>query len=328
MRLQTYPTRPALPLSHPPVVWALDAFSKDFETHSRTARALRAHAPESDIHPVYVLSEQVFSDRGYSSFLRAGLKPRAHHNLMALLEHELLVEVNRSGFVRGPRVLVESTADASLCVGKLLRYAKRIGASVIGLGTSGRSHLSRWFAGSFAETLFRESPLPLLVAGPRQNVNLKQPRSVILPTDFRSEDRPRFEALLKLAASKDLTLHLFHRSQTSFEPWVFGGADVLGENWVSIEALFSDEPTAAAREAKDWINLAADAGVDTRLASPHPRDSFAEAIIDYALKLEGASPFIALLNASARSTSGGLPARLTRDLIRSSPFPLFMGGHA
>ena len=318
MRLEMLRTRQARTTQTAPVVWAVDAFSKDFETHARTAHAIRTHAPESQIHPVYILSEEVFSHRGYSSFLRAALKPRAHHNLAAVFDHELLADLKKSGALKTPRVLIEASADAAKCTGKLLRYAKRVGAELVAAGTHGRTAFSRWFAGSFADTLMRESDLPLLIAGPKQEPCENLPKALIVPTDFRREDRQAFGELLKRASERDLAVHLFHRATPSLETWM-SGVPLLGEGWVSVDALFG-EP-GSAREAKEWLQMSVDAGVETRFFAQTQPDSFAESILEYARKLDGAAPLIALLNAE-------LPGRLARDLIRASPYPLFIAGRS
>lgn len=311
---------PRVPLRRSLVVWALDAFSKDVESHARTAHAIRAHAPDCEIQPVYVLSEDVFSARGYSSFLRAALKPRARHNLLALLEHDLLAEVKKSGLLRTPRILVETSAEASRCTGKLLRYAKRKGATCVAIGTHARGALSRWFAGSFAETLIRESRIPLLIAGPRQQDSLRPPRALVVPTDFHPDDREAFEDLVRLARRRELALHLFHHAPTSFETWT--AASLITDTWVSVDAFFDEDEV---QEAKRWLKTTTDAGVETHLTTPPPdHDSFTEALLDYARGLGEIGPVIAMLNA----TSAGLPARLTRDLIRTSPYPLYIAGHA
>lgn len=300
-----------------PIVWALDAFSKDFETHAKTASAIRAHSPESSIHPVYVLSEAMFSGRGYSSFLRAALKPRAHQNLLAVLDHELLEPMRREGHVQMPRVLVESSADASLCTGKLLRYAKRIGAHLVAIGTHGRSRLSRWFAGSFAETLTRESSLPLLITGPKQQRDLHRPHALIVPTDFCHADRAAFGQILAIAREKNLSVHVVHRSVQPFDEWISTGLHTIGGGWVSFETMMSRFENGA-DSADEWLEMARRCDVEMRIENF--RESSTEAILDYAKRLEGASPLIALLNSSRGS---GL-----RDLVRSSPYPLYVAGHA
>ncbi len=317
MRLQSLRTRPDHFLQRPLVVWALDAFSKDFESHARTAQAIRAHVPDCDIQPVYVLSEEVFSGRGYSSFLRAAIKPCAHQNLMALLQHELLAEVRRDGIVKQPRVLIESSADASKCCSKLLRYAKRKSVSLVAIGTHARSAITRWFAGSFADTLIRESKIPLLISGPKQRPDLCHPKAIIVPTDFHPVERESFSDLLQVAHTRGLTLHLFHRAAAPFDSWA--QASLLGETWISVNQLFDEEKS---KEARTWLAMATSADVDTRISAPIMRDSFCEALLDYARLLDAACPVIAMLN----SAPAGLPARLTRDLIRTSPYPLLIAG--
>ena len=307
----------------PPVVWAIDAFSKDFETHLRTALAIRAHSPESQIHPVYVLSEDVFSNRGYSNFLRAALKPRAHHNLIAVLNHELLKPIRASGSLHVPRVLVEATANASACTRKLLRYAKRVGAEVVAIGSHGRSRLSRWFAGSFAETLLNESTLPLLITGPEHKIDsAEKPGALVMPTRLLASERAAFEHFLKLASVRDIPVHLVCPSDHPIDEWLKAGTHLLGGGWVSVEALFFNQRDLA-DEAVQWREIADRAGVRVQIASDSgpevdlTADSWAESIVDYARKLS--SPVIALSSTDGRA----LPSGLTRDLIRSSPFPLY-----
>jgi hypothetical protein len=290
---------PAIDAEPPPVIWALDAFSKDFATHARTAFAIRAHAAESAIHPVYVLSDEVFLNRGYSSFLRAALKPRAHKNLIAIMEHELMIEIRRSGALRSPRVLIETSADASLCTKKLLRYAKGIGAQLVAIGANGRSSLSRWLTGSFAETLMRESPLPLLVTGPLQMNGLKSAKAIVLTTDFAAKDQSAFIKLLQMARARGLSVHLF--------------------------PLRRDVPLI---EANAWLDLADQLGVTAKLTTETFRDPTAAALIEYANGLEAASTlFVFLSDPRLSSNQGWLPASLTHDLIRKSPCPLYISGH-
>ena len=276
----------------PSVIWALDAFSEDFESQARTVNAIRTHRPDCDIQPVYLLSEQSFSERGYSCFLRAALKPRAYHNLVALLENEGLAEVRASGALRSPRVIVEATSEVSVCVGKLLRYANRSQSRLIAIGTHARSALARFFRASFAETLIHESSLPLLVSGPRQRHVLDSPKALLIPTDFKPCDRGAFAELVRLAQERDLTLHLIHK-------------------------------IPATLETNHWIKLAAESRTDLILSTQNDRTPFCEGLLDYANQLSGADPVIAILNARC---GVGLPVRLTRDLIRLSPYPLLMAG--
>ena len=236
---------------------------------------------------------------------------------MAAFDHERLAELKHSGRLQTPRVLLESSADASKCTGKLLRYAKRRRAQLIAIGTHARGALSRMFTGSFAETLINESPIPLLIAGPHLKVDLQSPKAILLPTDFTPADRESFTELVRIASQRDWTIHILYREFVPMDTWA--GASLLGETWASVDPVIGAEK---ARAAKDWLQLAIDFGVDTRMTSLDVRDSFCEALLEYAHELDGAGPIIAMLNA----TCTGLPARLTRDLIRSSPYPLYIAG--
>jgi nucleotide-binding universal stress UspA family protein len=324
---QNYPRRQMnvqMNFTSRPVVWALDAFSRDFEIHARTAHALRAQAPESAIHPVYVLSDAVFSARGYSSFLRAALKPRAHRNLEAVLDHEFLIPLRRAGVLQTPRVLVEPSADASVCTNRLLRYACRIGADLIGIGTSGRSSVSRWFAGSFSETLIGESSLPLLVTGPKQIRHSAPTRALLLPTDFQPSDRPAFESVLRFAVRKKLPLYFVRHGFQTSELLIRNGSYLLGGGWASVDALSIDDEEGPANEADEWRRLAENLGVHVTMTADGFGDAASETILNIAHTLD--NPLIVLLKHRPSDQRGWLPAGLARDLIRASPYPIYISG--
>ena len=52
----------------------------------------------------------------------------------------------------------------------VIALAQRIGAELIAVGTHGRTGLSHVLMGSVAERIIRQSPLPVLVVGPRVGV--------------------------------------------------------------------------------------------------------------------------------------------------------------
>lgn len=305
-----------------PVVWALDAFSKDFDVHFKTAHAIALHAPGRLIHPVYVLSEEVFQDRGYSSFLRPALKTLAHRNMMAVLNHDALWDLRKAGAFHDPEVLIESTADASACALQLLRYADDVNAELIALGTQAKSLMARFFAGSFAESVLSQAHRPVLVIGPHQSRDLHLTDTVVLPTDFQPSHRHGFDGLLEIAQAHDLKLYLLQKTPESIDTWIQNVAQAWGGALPPLEEFYDDDDESRAREAISWIQKAHELGVEAHVVTDGVNESSASAIIDYATQLKDASPTIAML----QDPTNWLTSTVLRDLIRASPFPLYVAG--
>lgn len=301
------------------IIWAFDAFSDDLELQSQTAHAIRCHAPDAVIYPVYILSEDAFSAKGFSSFLRAALRPRAKHALEDLLKLETF-DICRSQ-IRAPKILVEKSASRLLCAKKLLRYAKKIDAKFIAIGTHGRRLFSRFARSRFAETLLLESTLPVLVSGPKQLLSRTSGAAVIVPTGFDAAEEEAFYKLLCDAKLSQVSLHLIHRRDCARDSLWSCGLHTWGGGWMPVESFF-DESCANERDrASKWLSLARENGVEARLVPENFRESISETIIDYAKKLEGASPLIALLGSCAKKADVRI---LMRDLIRASPFSLYV----
>ena len=303
-----------------PVVWALDAFSskKDWPIHFKTARAIHAYAPEAQIHPVYILSEQVFSDRGYSSFLRPGLKPMALRNLNALLSHDALFDLMKSGQLLSPKVVVEISSDAEVCVEQFLRYALNVNAAGIAIGTHARSPIARLFSGSFSQTLIHKSRIPVLITGAYQQEDPQPIKTVIVPTDFKPEGREDFEAFLEFALQRNLDVELFYKQIETFENWMQSDAYLLGGGWSPIVESHTEEEDRYA-EAEIWLRRAREAGVRVHVTTEIFRESSADCIIQYANRLADRSPMIAILR-----PIDWLDGSVLRDLIQTSPYPLYV----
>ncbi len=323
-----------------PVVWALDAFAKNLDVHFKTAQAIALHAPQSLIYPVYVLSEEAFAERGYSCFMRPALKSLAHKNMMAILDHDGLWEFRKAGVFQDPTVLIESSADAALCAQALLRYAFELQANFVAIGMHGRSLVARWFAASFSESILHESRIPVLVSGPHQSSDLHPSNLIVLPTDFHPSRREAFEDLLKIAKERELSIHLLQRPAETLDAWIQSLAHPWGGGWTGFDDAIDDDQSALTQEAVTWLQRAHQLGVTVHVITENFRESAAEAIIDYAKSLEGpdkrSSPTIALLQdhpqgaeaLGAETTSSWLNSDVLRDLIRVSPYPLYVAGHA
>ncbi len=323
-------------MNQQPVVWALNAFATQFDVHFKTANAIARQAPGCQIIPVYILSEDLFAEKGYSNFMRPALKSLAHRNMLTILNHDALWDLRKLALFDDPQILIEESSEAEACVQKLLRYAKFHNASGIAIGTHGRSLVTRWFAGSFAESVLNQSLLPVLIAGPHQDDRLLEVDSVVLPTDFQPSQRKGFEELLKVAHERRLMIHLLKIQSESFDAWIQSVAHAWGGGFNGMSSVYDETEAIILEEAVSWVQKAHDQGVRAKVITENFRESTAEGIIEYAKRLDRSSPAIAVLQDHPHSAdatheqtpSGWLTTSVLRDLIRSSPFPLYVTGSA
>ena len=311
---------PAGVLGREPVVWAIDAFPDQLGLHAKTASVLREMFPQSEIHPVYVLSEEAFTDRGFTAFLKPALKPMALKAINSLLEETQCFDF------RKPRVLTEASASRTACARKLLRYTKKIGAGHIVLGSHARRSLSRFLVGSFSEEILDHSPVPIIIAGPQTQLISAPPTAVIFATDFTPSCASGFTQILNLAASLNADLHLFHKGDPDdieLEPVNTIGMDMFGSGWVSLESYIDQHTSDYRYDADECVRRAEELGVTTRLILQNFREPTAEAIVEYARNLDDPSALIAMVSQTGPVASAFLGS-VTRDVIRTSPFPVYL----
>jgi nucleotide-binding universal stress UspA family protein len=269
-----------------PIVWALDAFPDQPQLHLQMAAALAALAPHAHIHPVYVLSEESFADRGFSTFLKPALKPMALKAINQLLSE--VINLN----LRPPRVLTEASASGAACAKKLARFAERIGANLIAAGSHGRSGFSRLIMGSFSEKLLDRNRLPVLIAGPQAQHLNQLPTRLLFVTDGAHGCLQAYQRALHTAANAGADMHVFWR--------------------------------ARGRCNHDTWHQPADAlGVRLKVIDNSARKTTAASILDYVDYLDPSTTLVAMTGqygVLANAFSGGL----VREVIRLSPSPIYM----
>ncbi len=311
-----------------PVIWAIDAFPSDLEMQLKTAAALQRVFPSTPIHPVYVLSEDFFMDRGYSPYLRPALKPMAFKAVLRILSETNLVHVKK------PRILIEPTSSKAACARRLVRYARKLGAVGIAVGSHARRGLSRFFNGSFSEEIMNSSETPLLIAGPHADEKGERrdeqsrflgegPKTIVFPTDFSPACAQAYDQLLTIAMRTGAEIHLFHKQTYAVDPYVQGSMHMLGSGWVSIDALTTDIPEDNSREINAWTQAAADSGVPIRLVNENFREPTSEAIVEYVRSLNDASVLLAMVSQTGPVASA-LLGSITRDVIRMSTCPIYL----
>ena len=313
-------------LQSPRIVWAIDAFASDLTQQIGVAYDVQTLFPQASIYPVYVLSEDVVAERAVSSFLQPALKPMAQKKLQRTLS------LYRELDLKTPRILLESTASRSASALRLIRFAKKIGANLIAMGSRGHRSLSRFLIGSFSEAVLDRSPVPVLFHGPQVALASSSPRVLIYPTDFSPACAQAYDEVLSLAAGFGAELHLFHNALSTLDPIVSSGVHIFGGGWVAVDAYMS-QPLLQdhSHDAKQWMENAKDRGVRATYISESYRGSTSDAIVHYVQRLQASSGYsanpgsilVAMISQSGPVASA-LLGSVTRDVIRSSSAPVIV----
>lgn len=304
-----------------PVLWAVDAYPEEADLHRRTAMIIENVFPDTPIHPVYVLSEESFTDRGFSDFLSPSLKPMALRALTSLLSEIGLPEFQKN--LRKPRVLVEGSASLAACAHRLLRYAKRIGAGRIVLGSHGKRPLARFLVGSFSEVILDHSPVPILIAGPKTVSLSTTPNLIVFPTDFSPICQHAYTEVLYLAKALKAQIHLFHKTMSTMDPFLQGGVQIFGGGWVSVEPYMFEPPKDHESEADTWIKRAELEGVTAHYINENFGEPTSDAIVKYLRNLKETSSLLAMVSQTGPVASA-LLGSITREVIRESPSPVYL----
>lgn len=306
------------------IVWAIEAFPtpQAHVSELKMASALRWHFPNSTIIPVYVLSDRTIAARGIGRFLRHAIKPAAFKALRRFFAETSSVH---NLYVTRPRILREKSSSQDECAHKLVRFAEKVHADFIALGSRGIPLFARLMGFSFSEAVLRFSRIPLFFVGPNSGTCTGPPSSVIFAGDLTSTPPSSMGEILKFVADFGAELHLFHKKESNgFNPFKDIGISLFTEALWTAHHSFHSEQTFELNILKclrQWVDLANSKGIKTRLANENFRESNTKAIVQYLRQLGDTSALVAM---TARTKRGPLLGDVARDVIRMSPFPVFI----
>jgi nucleotide-binding universal stress UspA family protein len=288
----------------------VDPFHDHLKTQRKTLRA---------ITEVYGAHVSVVP----ASVLRAGsYNP---HNQQFLEQWPQLVDAARQSLerlvdgieIRGlerPRLLSQESASVSDAVRAIVHFAIAEGAEAIAVCSHGRSGLSRWILGSFAETLVLQSPLPVLVVGPKEASDRKM-ETFLFPTDFSAPSQAVFRRLLDVAVDAGARVRLFHKIEYLYP--------ALGYPFV-VPPVSADSIEALTNEVRDraasWLKLAEAAGVRAEAVV----ESGSESTLDCLLRAAAAPGTVIAMAAQSGPVSSALVGSLTRQTLRAAPCPVLV----
>lgn len=301
------------------VVWAIDPFEEKCETRSHVLAALKELSSRGAIiEPVYILSpDQYGVDVEFNAPWLKQLRPTTQK----VLEH-YLKSVKVKGLLE-PQIIVEKRPSLTSAVCSLAAYAGRTKADTILVGTHAKSGISRFFLGSFAETLLLHSKVPVLVVGPHSetsHANQKIDR-ILFSTDFGPSSFPTFKKVVALAKSRQAKITLFHCLPHPVEPFLQSGVFLLGGGYLSFSDFLTQDEQKKRRAAFRYVNTAKKLGVEVEIGINGGHESTAKAIVDQAQREKSS---IIAMAAESGAASAALIGSITRQVVRSAPCPVWV----
>lgn len=298
-----------LPLKR--ILWAVDAFAENPWVQVTPAYVIRGltNGTKPRVEPVYVRQPAVVTVPRLGALVPTDSAPEAKKNLRRLVGRVPLPRLAE------PRVIAADAPSTGATVRELIAFAKRRKSDVIAVSTHARSGPSRWFLGSFAESLILHSPIPVLVVSPEVRP-FRRVTHVVFPTDFSPASRTTFERVVSLAKQMKLDLMIFHQHEPIYPqmPYPFLVPAVYGPSIARREAELEDE-------AEMWAAWARARGVPTVFHIGKRRGGAAEAIVRAAGKFRHG--MIAMASQSGPVASA-LLGSVTRQVIRSAKCPVLV----
>lgn len=283
------------------IIWAVDPFERETKPSKAALQSFWAWVASQDaaVQPVYVATPTTADlSLGYIAPVR-DLEKRVDRFMKNL------------GFTSAlpGKVIVDETSSRGGAVQRLLQLASRDEADCIVLSSHGRSGLSRFMLGSFAESLLRESKVPVLFLSQR-GFSAEAPqgtKNIIFATDFSENSRVAFRKFLQQTKLSGCQVTLFH-SVVYPVPHTAGAVAYMPGDY------FEEKESWARKSAAAWIEEAKAFGASAGLLV---RDGGTGFVTGTAI-LKVAKDLGAVLIAMA-STSG----LLDRALFGSAAFEVF-----
>lgn len=300
------------------IIWAIDPFSESGSLRTQAVPLLQALGRRRPIavRPVYVLGLQHQLDIN-DEFAAAWPELTREDALGAM--RAALAGIDIPGLLN-PEVLIEGVPALSHAARALVARAESEGADTILVSSHGTKGMARIVLGSFSETLFDRSTIPVLAVGPRYRPEAEI-RRILFPTDFSRRSREDFRRVVALAGELGATILLFHLIPRYVEPILQSGAYLLGASWMPVQALFSDTSRRRSRRAALWARWALGHGVPTEPVV----DVFEESIADMisALARQRGIQLVAMEHRHGAIAST-LMGSITRQVVRSSECPVWI----
>jgi nucleotide-binding universal stress UspA family protein len=194
----------------------------------------------------------------------------------------LIGELGVTGVER-PEVLDRNSTSTAQAAEMLSAYAQRQGADLILVGSHGRTLLSRWLLGSFAETLLAKSNVPVMVVGQHIRTGVDRNR-VLAPTDFGTHAKEIFKMTVGFARDLGAQITLYHAILRPITPIYQSGVYLLGSPWIPVREYIGRAKLRQERRLQGWADWAEHQGVETDSVVDIETANVADSILELARK--------------------------------------------
>ena len=294
-----------------PIIWAMDALQDSPEIETRCFEIIQSLIGQSDIEvePVCVLPPYRVNspfDVIYPPFPYLG--EQAIESLKGRLQNF------SSTMLSPPKIIDKPVMSTAGAVRELSKYAEERKADLIVVGTHCRKGISRFFLGSFAESLLLNSRTPLLMVGIHM-AQITKFDSIFFPTDFGRTSELVFLQVVDLAKSLQAKLFIYHMVQ---KPVILPAG--LAPS-VDLPRIMKEEKIKTRERLDRYLELAKQSDLKAEIIYEFSGDSESEAILKTALTKHAGLIAMAAQSGAVRSTIIG---STTRQVVRGAPCPVWV----
>lgn len=303
---------------HQKIIWAIDPFDTDPKINRQVISTLKVLKKDSSasIEPVHAMKLEQ-SDATAASLGLLWMRTAKKETEKAIAK---ITKASKIKGMKPPKVLGKVYESTRTAVNEVTKYAEKSKADLIVIATHANEGLPRLFLGSFAETLFLHSKVPVFLVSPNTH-HIRSIKNVFFPTTFTKASRRAFQQVIGFAKEHNAEVTLFTHVDAQVEPLLGSVYAVKSMMPDTVDDFINAEKKKRKKKAQDWIEQAEHQGVKVHLKIDAKAIPNHKAIINGARSTK--SQVIAM--ASEKSTLGAiLFGSVTRQVVRHSSLPVWV----
>ncbi|MCM0607164.1 MAG: universal stress protein [Xanthomonadaceae bacterium] len=295
-------------------IWALDPFEKQKVTDAVAKCASQWATITESLEPVYVLSPSEISLHMLESQeWLPQYEPAAKKALSAITKKLKLRGLKPAVILRDFKESLRGTVES------LNEYARKQHADLILISTHARTGLSRFFIGSFTETLMTKAATSVLCVNPSaKSTPIKR---ILFSTDLSTQSIGTFPILLKLSKGLKAQIIIYHCIPMPLEPVLQSGVYLLGGGWVPFSNYIKTESTGRGEALKRLVDQAAEFGVKTQFILETKKPGIIDALLKASVKEKADCIALAVESSPVEAT---LLGSISRQIVRLSSKPVLL----
>jgi nucleotide-binding universal stress UspA family protein len=304
------------------ILWAVDAFDDLKETEDKIILTLRKLAEQApiEVYPVYVLSpDQLNLTLEFSVPAEERYLLGAKKALTNRLKDVVIPGLKPSEVIVQPSLSLKKTVES------ISKHASRLGCQFIVVGSHGRKGFQRLILGSFAETLFLTSQVPVMIIGSRSekaiNHNKNKTLQILLPNDLSTPSSPVFDEIFGFAKHFKAHTTLLYATPRLIEPVIQSGVYMLSGGWIPTDRYYAEDKTLRQQPAKALELLAKQFEVPFRWVADSDCSSVTQAILKY---IDENPVDLIAMAAESGPIASALIGSITRQIVMEAPCPVLV----